>query len=164
MPSFRRIKPEERELVLALVGNDSWRVKEEHIYRGTMPDPDTGIPRHFTMMADDGTVALFVDDSLPVLLHEYGHGTHALKYPESIDWPIWRAEAFAFMSDMRAMKRKGLLTPEQRKDFAWHLRGSRKHGNKDHIAGMKLAFRAVFSHTWPKNQEAHIVNAASPQS
>lgn len=149
--------------MIALVGSDSWRVSEEHVFRGSMPD-QTGAPRHFTMMTDDGEVALFVGDDLPSLLHEYGHGTHALKYPDSIDWPLWKAEAFAFMSDVRAMKRKGLLTQEQRKEFASHLRGSRRDGFPDHQLGLKLAFRAVFKHFWPKDQEAHIVNATSPQS
>lgn len=159
----RMLSSEDRELVLAFVGNDSWRVKEEHINYGSTA-ADDGIQRNYTMMADDGTVELFVNDSLPVLLHEYGHGTHALKYPESIDWPIWKAEAFAFMSDMRAMKRKGLLTPAQRTDFARHIRGGRRQGTLDHKLGMKLAFRAVFKRTWPKAQEEYVVNATSPQT
>jgi hypothetical protein len=147
----------ERELVIALVGTDTWRVKEENIRRGVLDD--MGVPRHGTMMADDGEVTLYVGDDLPILLHEYGHGTHALKYPESIDWPLWKAEAFAYLSDMRAMKRKGLLTAAQRADFARHIRSGRREGHDYHRAGMRLAFRAVFKHFRPKLQEAHVVSA-----
>ncbi len=156
---LRTLSSEDREYVIAFVGPDSWRVKEDHIHVGGGFD-DAGIPRHFTMLADNGEVDMYVSEhDLPVLLHEYGHGTHALKYPDSIDWPIWKAEAFAFMSDMRALKRKGLLTPELRTDFARHIRGARRDGNADHKRGMKVAFRAVFFNTWPKAQEAYIVNA-----
>lgn len=161
MPSFRVLTVEEREMVIALVGADSWRVKPENIYKGVLDD--MGVPRHATMVSDDGEVSLFVGDDLPSLMHEYGHGTHALKYPESVDWPIWKAEAFASLSDARAMRRKGLLTPAQRKDFARHIWCSRREGHDSHRQGLKLAFRAVFKHSRPKNQEAHIVNAQTPE-
>lgn len=160
-PSFRSLTLDEREMVIALVGSDSWRVKPENIYRGVLDD--MGVPRHATMISDDGEVCLYVGDDLPSLMHEYGHGTHALKYPESVDWPIWKAEAFASLSDARAMRRKGLLSPSQRTDFARHIRASRREGHDHHRQGLKLAFRAVFKHSRPKLQEEHVVNAQTPE-
>lgn len=159
----RMLSFEEREMLIAFVGHDSWRVKEEHVHLGTHPGPD-GVQRHYTFMADDGQVELHVGEDFHSLMHEYGHGVHALKYPESIDWPMWKAEAFAMMSDMRAMKRKGLLTPAGRASFARHIRGMRRDGSPDHKLGLKLAFRAVFNHTWPKDQEKHVVSAQTPQA
>lgn len=165
----RTLSFEDRDLLISLVGPETWRVKPENVFVGLAQDqagnlmPDVaGAARHGCVVEDTG-VYLFVGHDQASLCHEYGHAVHALKYPESLEWPDWKAEAFAMMGEARAMRRKGLLSPAQRKDFARHIRASRREGTEAHKLGMKLAFRAVFKHFRPKDQEAYVVNAQTPQ-
>lgn len=160
--SFRPLTPEEREAVMILVGQDSWAVRPSQCFYGTIPTP-YGDNRHGVTMDDAGNVTLYLSDRLTVIAHEFGHAIHAMKYPQSFEWPAWKAEAFAMMAEARMMKHKRYFSPAYRAEFARHIRMSRKQGSPDHKAGFKLAFRAVFKHFYKKDQEAHVVNATQAE-
>lgn len=152
------ITPEDFEILVYLLGPDAYRVSPSRVVHGYVRDP-ADVPRSGTVLTDDGNITIFMaEENLPTLVHEYGHATHARKYPESEHWPYEKAEAFAFMSDIRAMKQKKLLSFKQRQEFAKHIRACRRDGLAAHTIGMKLAWRAVWGHKKRKDQEAAIVN------
>lgn len=157
MPNFN-VSVEDREILIMLVGVDTWLLKPSQVRRGHVLDPD-GFPRSGTTMGPDGVVIFMADDNLATLCHEYGHGVHATKYPDSVNWSDAKSEGFAYLSDMRAMKMKKALTSEQRIHFADHIRRSRNEGYPQHKAGMKLAFKAIFGHSKRKDQEKYIVES-----
>ncbi|HEY6019118.1 MAG TPA: hypothetical protein VIY48_04235 [Candidatus Paceibacterota bacterium] len=158
MTTQRTLNFRELESALFFVGTITWDILEKaKLYYGTIPVADKFEERHGVETDGEGTINIYVGEDLPGLLHELGHAAHVLKYPECLEWPAWKAEAYAMLSDMRAMKAKKYLTPEERKAFAYHVRESRKQGFPEHLKGLKVAFRAVFGHSRRKDQEKYIV-------
>lgn len=154
--SFREL-----ESALFLVGSITWDILEKtNIRYGTIPVGENQEERHGVETDGEGTINVYVGEDLPGLLHEFGHAAHVLKYPqECLEWPAWKAEAFAMLSDMRALRAKKYLTPDERNCFAHHLRMSRKHGFPEHLKGLKVAWRAVFGYARRRDQEKYVVEA-----
>lgn len=160
MNTQRTLNSDELDMALFFVGPVVWEIlKKAKIYYGTIPVADKSEERYGVETDGEGMLNIYVGHDLPPLLHELGHAAHVLKYHECLEWPDWKAEAFAMMADMRALKHKGYLASEDRKVFAHHIWATRREGFPSHLKGLKVAFRAVFGHSRRKDQEKYVVEA-----
>lgn len=145
-----------RGLLITLWGSDAWYLSEEQLVVGVFLEDN---PKHRSAtVIENGKPVIYLDDptNLPALAHECGHVIHARKYPESHSWPIWKAEAFALLADVRASR--FLRTPILRQQFARHFKNVRKEGTPDHVKGLRLAYKAAKLQRL-NEQEAFIASA-----
>lgn len=166
MPNFNEryeVSPEEFDMLVYLRGHDVYYIRPSQVRWGSMKDAN-GDPRSFTdLETSTGEVRIHMAErNLPSLIHEYGHAIHATRFPESSNWPDWKAEAFAMLSDIRAMKMKRGLDPKERKMFAERIWGCRRDGLMEHQIGMRVAWRAVWRYKKLQEQIDYVVSLNAP--
>lgn len=82
-----------------------------------------------TFVSDDRSKTAFIfcpaAAGIASFCHELGHAVHDRLFPESRQWPVDQAEAFALLANVNATRWRS-MEPEERAFFAQHYRACHK--------------------------------------